>query len=67
MTLNLVDAPQTETVDDAAQGLDFDIEFAVMTQEMDAATPAWKSKWLCTPGCTSPGGGSFCSYCCVPI
>lgn len=28
------------------------------------STPMITSRFICTPGCTSPGGGSFCSYCC---
>jgi gallidermin/nisin family lantibiotic len=40
---------------------DLDVDVAVQTV---AASTAITSKFVCTPGCTSPGGGSFCSYCC---
>lgn len=37
---------------------------AEITLSATNATPMITSKFICTPGCTSPGGGSFCSYCC---
>ncbi|MFD7643991.1 gallidermin/nisin family lantibiotic [Kitasatospora sp. NPDC059795] len=32
--------------------------------ETEIAGPNVTSLSLCTPGCTSPNGGSACSYCC---
>ncbi|SDC53842.1 gallidermin/nisin family lantibiotic [Actinokineospora iranica] len=40
---------------------DLDLEVGVDTMSVD---PAVTSVSLCTPGCTSPGGGSNCSFCC---
>jgi len=40
---------------------DLDIEVGIETV---AASPAITSWSLCTPGCTSAGGGSNCSFCC---
>jgi gallidermin/nisin family lantibiotic len=46
-------------------GLDnpFDLDAEITTAAATAA-PQITSKFICTPGCTSPGGGSFCSWCC---
>lgn len=41
----------------------FDLDLEVSLVKMDVH-PAVTSKFLCTPGCTSPGGGSMCSFCC---
>jgi len=41
----------------------FDLDLEVSVAPM-AATPALTSISLCTPGCTSAGGGSNCSFCC---
>jgi len=40
---------------------DLDLEIGV---EQSVAGPAVTSISVCTPGCTSEGGGSGCSYCC---
>lgn len=40
---------------------DLDMEIGVETV---SASPAITSISLCTPGCTSAGGGSMCSFCC---
>jgi gallidermin/nisin family lantibiotic len=41
----------------------FDLDLEVSLVKMDVH-PAITSISLCTPGCTSPGGGSNCSFCC---
>lgn len=41
----------------------FDLDTEVTVQDV-SATPTITSWSLCTPGCTSPNGGSFCSFCC---
>ena len=41
----------------------FDLDLEVSVEKM-SANPMWTSHSLCTPGCTSPGGGSHCSFCC---
>lgn len=41
----------------------FDLDVEVSTQEVSFSSTI-TSKFLCTGGCTSPGGGSFCSWCC---
>lgn len=41
----------------------FDLDLEINVEKMDVH-PAVTSKFLCTPGCTSPGGGSMCSFCC---
>lgn len=41
----------------------FDLD-AEVTVQTSAVTPTITSVSLCTPGCTSPNGGSFCSFCC---
>ncbi|MEW2505761.1 gallidermin/nisin family lantibiotic [Amycolatopsis sp. CA-161197] len=41
----------------------FDLDLEVGVEQM-SVTPAITSISLCTPGCTSPGGGSNCSFCC---
>jgi gallidermin/nisin family lantibiotic len=40
-----------------------DLDLSIGVEEISAG-PAVTSWWLCTPGCTSPGGGSNCSFCC---
>ncbi|MFW5417289.1 gallidermin family lantibiotic [Nocardiopsis sp. CNT-189] len=52
-----------EKYDGAAGGDMFDLDLEVSV-EATSVSPAVSSNFLCTPGCTSPGGGSFCSYCC---
>ncbi len=62
MTAIAVDPQYPDTLDE----LNFDFEFSVDTEIVDKdATPDIQSIILCTPGCTSPGGGSFCSWCCI--
>lgn len=56
MTTALVDLDPNTTAD---FDLDAEISVAVMSTE-----PAITSASICTPGCTSPGTGSFCSFCC---
>ncbi|HEY2764650.1 MAG TPA: gallidermin/nisin family lantibiotic [Pseudonocardiaceae bacterium] len=41
----------------------FDLDLQVGF-EATAASPAFTSWSYCTPGCTSDGGGSGCSFCC---
>lgn len=41
----------------------FDLDLEVSVEKMNV-NPMWTSHSLCTPGCTSPGGGSNCSFCC---
>jgi Gallidermin len=41
----------------------FDLDLVVSTEET-ADSSDFRSWILCTAGCTSPGGGSNCSYCC---
>lgn len=53
-----IDAAKTANNEDL-----FDLDLAVATNEV-AAGPTITSWFVCTPGCTSPGGGSFCSWCC---
>ncbi|ETK34053.1 gallidermin/nisin family lantibiotic [Microbispora sp. ATCC PTA-5024] len=40
-----------------------DLDLSIGVEEITAG-PAVTSWSLCTPGCTSPGGGSNCSFCC---
>lgn len=40
-----------------------DLDLTIGVEEITAG-PEIKSWSLCTPGCTSPGGGSNCSFCC---
>lgn len=56
MTTALVDLDPNTTAD---FDLDAEISVAVMSTE-----PAITSASICTPGCTSLGTGSFCSFCC---
>jgi gallidermin/nisin family lantibiotic len=52
------------TNNELARDLDIlDLDIEVGTEEA-AAGPMVTSWSICTPGCTSPGGGSACSYCC---
>jgi len=51
---------EVESPDDA-EIFDLDLEVNLETMSTD---PAITSHIICTPGCTSPGGGSFCSFCC---
>lgn len=57
--LTKVEAPQLDDLDQSA----FDIDVDVKVEQIPASTMI-TSVVVCTPGCTSPGGGSFCSYCC---
>jgi gallidermin/nisin family lantibiotic len=41
----------------------FDLDLEVKVEDV-MASPAVTSWSICTPGCTSPGGGSNCSFCC---
>lgn len=50
----------TAMMETAMLDLDVDID----TMPADTAFPQFRSISLCTSGCTSQGGGSFCSYCC---
>lgn len=43
--------------------LSFDLDIVIDTKAQSNSA-AITSRFFCTPGCTSPGGGSFCSYCC---
>jgi len=63
MPLSLQDsqALTNSGLDQDLELLDIDLEIGVETV---AATPAITSISLCTPGCTSAGGGSNCSFCC---
>jgi gallidermin/nisin family lantibiotic len=55
----------TEQPEDLEYTDPFDLDVKVFGEPMSpVAGPAITSRFLCTPGCTSPGGGSFCSYCC---
>jgi lantibiotic bacteriocin len=58
---------ETTTIETATPVRDevdlFDLDLEVGTEKM-SITPAVTSILLCTPGCTSPGGGSNCSFCC---
>lgn len=51
--------PSAVLVDDE---FDLDID-SVVTLDIEDSTMI-TSVSLCTPGCTSPGTGSGCSYCC---
>ncbi len=42
---------------------EFDLDLDVEISEL-MSSPAITSVSLCTPGCTSAGGGSNCSFCC---
>lgn len=44
----------------AENAYDLDAEITMAASN----APMITSRFICTPGCTSPGGGSFCSYCC---
>jgi gallidermin/nisin family lantibiotic len=56
--------PTIETATPAIGDIDlFDLDLEVGVEKM-GVTPAVTSISLCTPGCTSPGGGSNCSFCC---
>jgi gallidermin/nisin family lantibiotic len=57
MPADILEAKAAETED----LLDLDLSIGV---EEITAGPAITSWSLCTPGCTSPGGGSNCSFCC---
>ncbi len=41
----------------------FDLDAEITVGQITAG-PAITSWSVCTPGCTSPNGGSGCSYCC---
>lgn len=43
--------------------LSFDLDITIDTKPQ-AQKEYIRSWFICTPGCTSPGGGSFCSFCC---
>lgn len=43
--------------------IDLEIDIDAMPTDSDSA-PEIRSWILCTGGCTSRGGGSFCSWCC---
>lgn len=43
--------------------LDLDVDVDAMPTELTDKQQVM-SGWFCTYGCTSRGGGSFCSYCC---
>ncbi|MEV7652236.1 gallidermin/nisin family lantibiotic [Kocuria marina] len=50
---------------EAEKVMDIDLEIDIDAMPTDAdAQPMITSISLCTPGCTSPGGGSQCSWCC---
>ncbi|GAA2978702.1 gallidermin/nisin family lantibiotic [Actinokineospora diospyrosa] len=56
--------PTIEMTAPAGAELDlFDLDLEVSVEQM-SLTPAITSISLCTPGCTSAGGGSNCSFCC---
>lgn len=56
--------PTVETIAPAPGDVDlFDLDLEVSVEKM-TFTPAITSHSLCTPGCTSAGGGSNCSFCC---
>lgn len=63
MTTDLLNRPDLVSDDTILDTDAFDLDLEVSTQEM-TVSPAITSHFFCTPGCTSPGGGSFCSYCC---
>jgi len=56
--MDTVNTGKTDVFDDL-----FDLDVQVYEGKMPAS-PAWTSISLCTPGCTSAGGGSNCSFCC---
>lgn len=50
---------------EAEKVMDIDLEIDIDAMPTDAdAQPMITSISLCTAGCTSPGGGSQCSWCC---
>lgn len=57
MSTALLDTVQTDELDLFELDLDVSIEKL-------AVNPMITSVSLCTPGCTSRGGGSNCSFCC---
>lgn len=57
MPTDILEAP----VADSTDLLDLDLEIGTETLTAGPALTSWS---VCTPGCTSPGGGSACSYCC---
>jgi gallidermin/nisin family lantibiotic len=57
MSTALLDAVKADELDL------FDLDLEVSVEKMNV-NPMWTSHSLCTPGCTSPGGGSNCSFCC---
>ena len=59
MSIDLITQPQTDIAVDDLFDLDVDVNI-----EMTTASPMITSVSLCTPGCTSEGGGSQCSFCC---
>ncbi|MFI5493480.1 gallidermin/nisin family lantibiotic [Actinoplanes sp. NPDC051859] len=59
MSIDLITQPQTDVTVDDLFDLDVDVNI-----EMTTASPMVTSWSLCTPGCTSEGGGSQCSFCC---
>lgn len=61
MTTATLDAPVLDRIDDLDIALDMD--FDVKPNSSDVG-PQITSISLCTAGCTSPGGGSQCSWCC---
>lgn len=59
MATQVLDRPATEEIVDI--NLDVDVDDIPM-EMIDQVRLTSIS--LCTPGCTSPGGGSGCSWCC---
>lgn len=62
MTVSMISGVEVPVLTGADEN-DFDLDVDVAVQTVAAST-AITSRFVCTPGCTSPGGGSFCSYCC---
>ncbi|QXJ22484.1 hypothetical protein AGRA3207_003488 [Actinomadura graeca] len=62
MPVNATEGTTTPGSDmDFDADFDLDIDSSVITV---TTGPSVTSHAVCTPGCTSPGGGSFCSWCC---
>jgi Gallidermin len=62
MPIDLLAKPVDPVDSVSLDGL-FDLDLSVSTEDI-VNTTEFRSWSLCTPGCTSPGGGSNCSWCC---
>jgi len=62
MTVNMISGVETPVLTGVDED-EFDLDVDARSFRVAAST-AVTSVFVCIPGCTSQGGGSFCSYCC---